>query len=252
VKEPLHSVIAGHAEARIRDGTWTPGSRLPPERELCRLLEVSRSTLRQALADLERRGLITRRQGSGTFVARPRVETDASSYFTFGEALEANGGTVETRVVEVGTLEAGRALAMDLAVAPGEAIMRLERLRLVDGEPLVLETAHLPLAPFPGLPDHDFAARSLYAVLREDYGREVAAATETLEPVMPGPREAALLGTRPDTPALLVRRITRDVQGAVLEQASALLRGDRARFLLTRRVPHDGAAVPWPAYGTGS
>jgi GntR family transcriptional regulator len=246
VRAPLHVAIASRAEARISDGTWAPGSRLPPERELCRVLDVSRSTLRQALGDLERRGLITRRQGRGTFVARPRVEADATSYFTLGAALQASGGTLRTQVIALGGAEADESLAAELDVAPGAPVMRLERLRLLDGEPIVLETAHLPLEPFPGLLGHDFAGRSLYEVLARDYGRTVASASETLEPVLPNAREAALLGTARTVPALLVRRITRDTGGSVIEQASALLRGDRSRFLLTRRVAHAPEPGRWP------
>jgi NAD(P)-dependent dehydrogenase (short-subunit alcohol dehydrogenase family) len=76
VREPLHAIIAGRAEARIRAGEWAPGDRLPPERELCRDLGVSRATLRQALGELEQRGLVTRHQGRGTFVAQPRPQAE--------------------------------------------------------------------------------------------------------------------------------------------------------------------------------
>ena len=73
MREPLHAAIAGRVEAQIRAGEWAPGDRLPPERTLCRELEVSRTTLRQALGVLERRGLVTRQQGRGTFVANARA-----------------------------------------------------------------------------------------------------------------------------------------------------------------------------------
>ena len=76
MREPLHAIIAGRAEARIRAGEWAPGDRLPPERELCRDLGVSRATLRQALGELEQRGLVTRHQGRGTFVAPPRPQAE--------------------------------------------------------------------------------------------------------------------------------------------------------------------------------
>jgi DNA-binding GntR family transcriptional regulator len=91
VKEPLHAIIAKRAEALIRSGAWAHGTRLPPERELCELLSVSRTSLRQALADLEERGLITRHQGRGTYVTRPRVDADASGYFSIGDALRSRG-----------------------------------------------------------------------------------------------------------------------------------------------------------------
>jgi GntR family transcriptional regulator len=246
-REPLHSVIASRAETHIRSGEWAPGSRLPPERELCRLLDVSRSTLRLALAELERRGLIARRQGRGTFVAQPRLDADASSYFTLGAALRAGGGSMATRVVTMEVTGAGRATSDALGIEPGDPVMVLERLRAVDGEPLILETAFLPMALFPGLPELDFAHRSLYDILREDFGREVAWATETLEPVVLGTRDATLLGVARGTPALLASRVTRDTSDHVIEQAQALLRGDRSRFLLTRRVPHGSGEMSWPA-----
>jgi GntR family transcriptional regulator len=236
VKEPLYSVIANRAETRIRSGEWAEGTRLPPERDLCRELDVSRSTLRQALAELEQRELITRHQGRGTFVARPRVPTPLSGFFSISEALRARGVAVTTRVVGVATVEASRQLAEDLAILPGDPVVQVERLRIVDGEPLVLESSSLPAHLVPGISDRDLAGRSLYDVLREDYGLRVTDTTETLEPVILTPRESALLAVPRHAPAILTRRITTDADGQVIELAQGLLRGDRSRFLLRRRL----------------
>jgi GntR family transcriptional regulator len=235
-RAPLYSVIADHAETLIRSGDWPVGHRLPPERQLCRELDVSRSTLRQALGELEDRGLVLRRQGRGTFVARPRVQADLTGFFSISEALRARGVSVTTRVITVEVVEASRQLAAELGRLPGDPLVHIERLRHAEGEPLVLESAHLPLELFPGLPEADLAARSLYDVLREDHGRAVAEATETIEPVILTPRECAILGVPRHTPAILTRRITRDRDGVVVEHGQALLRGDRSRFLLVRQV----------------
>jgi GntR family transcriptional regulator len=245
MKEPLYSIIANRAEARIRSGQWAPGSRLPSERELCEILDVSRATLRQALAELEERGLISRHQGRGTFVARPRLQAPLSGFFSISEALRARGMTVLTRVLGVTVVDASRQLSADLACLPGDALVRLERLRLVDDEPLVLETSHLPEALFPGLVDADFVTRSLYDILREDYGHAVSDATEMLEPVITTARESALLGIPGQTPALLTRRVTSDTNGSIVELGQALLRGDRSRFLLQRHVRE-----PWATHVT--
>ncbi len=236
VRTPLYSLIADRAETRIRSGAWAPGTRLPPERELCRELEVSRATLRQALDELEERGLITRHQGRGTFVTRPRLPTSLSGFFSIREALIARGATVVTRVLCTEVMEASRHLATDLALLPGDPVLHLERLRLVDGEPIVLESAWLPLALFPGLESADLATRSLYDVLREDFGRSVAVAQETIEPVILTPHESVLLEVPRHTPAILTRRVTADRTGALVELSQALLRGDRSRLLLIRRV----------------
>ena len=246
MREPLHSVIASRAEARIRSGEWTPGTRLPPERELCRILDVSRSTLRLALAELEERGLITRHQGRGTFVARRRIEADATSYFTIGAALRAGGRELDTKVVKVETSPASRTIAADLGILPGDPVVHLERLRSLDREPLLLETSNLPVALFPELGRQDLEHRSLYEILHDVYGHEPSAATETLEPVMLTPHEAAQLGVGRHTPALLIRRVSVDTAGTPIEVTQALLRGDRSRFLLQRRLGPD-LPEPWPA-----
>jgi GntR family transcriptional regulator len=152
--------------------------------------------------------------------------------------------TLTSRVLAAGIVEAGRALAGELGVLPGDLLVRLQRLRSVDAEPLTLEDTHLPAAAFPGLETSDFARRSLYDVLAEDYGCVVASAVESLEPVILTPAEASLLGVPRNAPALLVRRVTTDTAGRRVEHAQALLRGDRARLLLQRRVAGIGEATP--------
>jgi len=235
-REPLYSVIASRAEGFIHSGEWGPGTRLPPERDLCRQLDVSRATLRQALAELEERGLITRHQGRGTFVTHDRVTAPLSGTFSLREALAERGGTVVTRVLAQTVVDASRQLAADLGCLPGDRLLHLERLRLVDGEPLVLESSHLPLELFPGLDQVDLGSRSLYQMLREDFGRAVAQARETIEPVILTPAECALLGVPRHTPAILTRRVTTDRDGVIVELGQALLRGDRSRYLLIREV----------------
>jgi GntR family transcriptional regulator len=241
MREPIYSIIASRAEALIRSGEWAPGERLPPERELCRRLDVSRTTLRQALAELEERGLISRHQGRGTFVAHPRVDADLSATFSVGAALRQHDLKLATRVLSVEVVAASRQWASDLGCEPGTSLVRLRRLRMIAADPIALETSYLPLSLFPGLPEADFASRSLYDVLREDYACYVRTATESLEPVVPTSRESALLGVGHNAPALLIRRITVDRSRRPVEVGTALIRGDRCRFLLERRLPEG-----WP------
>ncbi len=253
-KEPLHSIVASRAEARIRSGEWAPGTRLPPERELCRVLDISRATLRQALAELEQRGFITRHQGRGTFVTRPPVAAELGGYFSVVAALRARGLRLSTKVLAVESQAASRQVAVDLACQPGDPVLRLDRLRSVDAEPLMLESTWLPLTRFPRLETMDFGGRSLYEILREDYGCELESALESFEPVVATPREAHLLGVPRRAPALLLRRLALDIAGRPVETTTSLLRGDRSRFLLERHlhgvelgdhaeVPVDGAGL---------
>ena len=234
--EPLYSVIASQMEELIAAGQWHEGDRLPPERQLCGDFGVSRATLRQALGELEERGLITRHQGRGTFVSGPRVQLPIVGVFSIRDAMEAHGMTMTTRVLRVETIEASRQLAADLACLPGEAVIHIERLRIGDGEPMVLDSAHLRAELFPGLERVDFTERSLYEVLESDYGRAVTEARETLEPVILTPRECELLEVPSHTTALLTRRITSDANGVVVALGHVLLRGDRSRYIYKRTV----------------
>ncbi|MEA2026106.1 MAG: GntR family transcriptional regulator, partial [Chloroflexota bacterium] len=125
--EPLYSIVAGRAEALIASGVWKEGDRLPPERELCRDFDVSRSTLRQALGELEQRGFISRHQGRGTFVTRPRVQLPIIGVFSIRDAMEAHGMAMTTRVLKVEVIEASRQLASDLTCLPGDELVYIER-----------------------------------------------------------------------------------------------------------------------------
>jgi GntR family transcriptional regulator len=249
VKEPLHAIIAKRAEDQIRSGAWAHGTKLPPERELCELLSVSRTSLRQALADLEDRGLITRHQGRGTYVTRPRVDADASGYFSIGDALRSRGMNLSVAVIEQVVVRATERLADDLKVDVDSPLLKLQRLRSADGEPIVLEVSYLPLDLMPGLEAADFEHRSLYRVVWEDHGRYVETASETLEPIILTAREAALLSVARGSPALLFRRTTRDRSGAIVEVGEGLLRGDRSRFLIERSVREGWATEADPANG---
>lgn len=252
--EPLYSIVATRAEELIASGEWQAGERLPPERRLCREFDVSRSTLRQALAELEERGLITRRQGRGTFVSHPWVQLPIAGVFSIRAAMEARGIVMKTRVIGVEIVEASRQMASDLGCLPGDPVVHIERLRSADGEPMVLDGAHLRAESFPGLEDADLERRSLYDILRDDHGCMVAAATETLEPVILTPREGQLLGVGHPTPALLTRRVTTDTSGATVAIEQALLRGDRSRYLYTRTVDAPAAQGPvgGPRVGGGA
>ena len=233
---PLYTAIADAIEGRIRCGEWSVGTRLPAERTFCEQLDVSRTTLRDALDDLEQRGLISRHQGRGTFVARPPTRADLGSYFSIGAALASQGKVLTSEVLQFDEHEASRQTANELALLPGASVARLNRVRSVDGEPLYLETTWLSLERFPGLLAHDPRTHSLYEILRTSYGCHVVAAVAEMIPVILTPAESALLGVHRNLPALSLHRVTRDGDERPVEVSEALLRGDRARFVQHLRV----------------
>jgi DNA-binding GntR family transcriptional regulator len=222
----------GVADA-IRRGGYGAGGRLPPERELAERLDVSRSTLRLALHDLERAGVVVRRpgRGGGTFVATPKVERDLGSFAGLGEYIRRQGLVAGARVISVLLAPAEPAVAGALRLGDGEPVVAITRVRLADGEPIALERSRFAAERFPGLAEQALGG-SLYDLLREEYGETPERAVERIEPVAAGEETAGLLDVPYGTPLLAVERVAYNPAGEPIEYATDLFRGDRTRVVV--------------------
>lgn len=206
-----------------------PGTPVAPERTLSERFNVSRTTVRQALHDLAVEGRIVRRQGRGTFVAPPKV-TQPMQLSSYTRTMAAQGRRPGSHIVDIAVIDAEPEVADQLGVAAGSAVVRVERLRYADDEPMAVETVYLDHARFPDVGAELTANASLYAFLEERYGVVPAGADETIETVLAPPAAARLLGTDAATPMLLLTRSTRDSSGRPVEYVRSLYRGDRFRF----------------------
>lgn len=211
-----------------------PGSPVPPERELAQLYGTSRTTVRQALAELVVEGRLLRMQGKGTFVAKPKV-AQVLELASYTQRMRAHGLHPDTRVLDIGYVTADEELAGRLGIRPGSRALRIHRLRLADGEPMSVDTSHLPARRFPGLRKQLTQYPSLYETLAHAHGVELGEAEETIETVLAGPHDARLLGVDTGLPLLLLSRHAFDVDGNPVEWAQSLYRGDRYKFVTRLR-----------------
>ena len=212
-----------------------PGTPVPPERTLAEEFDTSRTTVRQALAELVVEGRLERIQGKGTFVAKPKV-AQSLQLTSYTEDMRAQGLEPASRLLEVGYMNADADLADLLRIREGARVLRIERLRLANDEPMAIEATHLSAKRFPGLRRHLTKYSSLYSALSAEYGVHLAQAEETIETALATPREAALLGTDTGLPMLLLSRHSLDEEGEPVEWVRSIYRGDRYKFLarLTR------------------
>jgi GntR family transcriptional regulator len=210
------------------------GSPVPPERELARHYGTSRTTVRQALAELVVEGRLLRMQGKGTFVAKPKV-AQPLELASYTEGMRAHGLHPATRILDIGYVTADEAMAGLLGIKAGGRTLRIHRLRLADGEPMSIDTSHLPARRFPGLRKELERNRSLYETLSSVYEVQLAEAEETIETVLADPHDARLLGVDPGLPLLLLSRHAFDSSGAPVEYAQSWYRGDRYKFVTRLR-----------------
>ena len=239
---PLHHQVYLDLTSALDSGEFSPGDRLPPERELAQRYGCSLITVRRALMELTREQRIERTRGRGTYVLHPRIDRDLVEPLSFNQEMQMRGLDAETRLLAARPESAGVAVATALGLEPGSPTLYLERLRIADGEPLLLEQVHLPAERFPGLLASDLEHNSLYDLLVERYGTRIVRAREALEPVLLRTREAALLDQAPGRPALLVEGIAYAADGRPIEFARSYVRGDRTRYYVERVV----VRARWP------
>lgn len=217
-----------------------PGTPLPPERDLALELGVSRPTLRAAVDELTKIGLLVRQHGRGTFTHAPKVSQALSGTSANAFAVPPAEGTWTSRILEFDTGPAGAPRASRLSVSPAEPLLRVRRLRLVDDEPMAIERIDLPATLVPGLAPTDLETGNFYQLLRSRYEIVVSDAVQTIEPSVTDAEEAELLGVPAFAPVLLFERTTRDSAGRIVEFAHSVYRGDRYR--ITSKLRFDNSS----------
>jgi GntR family transcriptional regulator len=230
---PLHTQIEHWLTEVIGRGELVSGDRLPREADFAVQLGVSRMTLRQALATMESHGTVIRKTGrtGGTFVSEPRIECDLTGLLGFTEQMRRASVRAGARMVSTALVTATPAVANALSLPPGSDVYEVIRVRTARREPLALERAYFPTAPFPGLLDQRLGG-SIYELLRKTYRQSPHTANEVLVPVAALDEEARLLQVAPGTPLLLIERTTFTSAGLAIEYARDLFRPDRVRISL--------------------
>ena len=224
---PLYHQLMQRITADIEKGVYPVGSRIPPEHELEEQYQVSRVTVRRALAELTEKGQLERKQGKGTFVSEPHVQQNLKSLHSFHDACRQNGKTPGTRVVRVTETGADEADLQELNLKEGSRVLEILRVRLADGEPVVLEKNHFSMA-YTYLEEEDLSG-SLYALLRE-YGTEPAQAVHDISMRFADRDEAKLLEIEEGAPLLCLHELVFDQRGRPLHNCTQLIRGDRFVF----------------------
>ncbi len=228
---PLYYQLKCALMNAIESGEWQSGEQLPNESKLAESFGVSKITVRQALKELSDLGYVRREQGRGTFISKPKLGQGPRELTSFSEEMRRHRLTSGSRVVEEVKTQAGLRVAEVLQLRPGEHVFVLKRVRMADGEPMGIQTAHIPAALAPGLLGEDLQT-SLYDLLRTRYGLQPAKARETYLAAAAEPAAAELLGIAAGAPVFAVERVTYLASGQPFEFVESVMRGDRYSIVL--------------------
>jgi GntR family transcriptional regulator len=235
---PKYFQLVNILRHKIEDGEWSPYQTIPSERQMEEMYNISRTTIREAIAILIRQGYLFREQGKGTFVAPQKLQKSMLDLTSFTEDMRARGFEPGQKILSLGRVKPPvkvlQALELPLET---ESLFRTERIRLADGKSIGLQTSYL------SLPNGEDISReelehigSLYTILLEKFNLIPTEAEETIESTLASPEEAALLETAEGSPLLLSARTLWDQNRRPLEYVKILYRGDRYRYVarLTR------------------
>jgi GntR family transcriptional regulator len=232
---PIFRQISDSLRQQIRGGALRAGDAIPSERAYAEQLQVSRMTVRAAIDELVREGLLVRRPGSATVVAPDPIVKNAEGFLSFTEDMRMRGMRASSHLLSADTEIADAAVLGQLGLRAGARVIIIVRLRLADGDPMAIERVHLPQHRFPDLLSHDIEKHSLYELMSQAYSVRPHTCDETIEAIVLSLEDAAALRVPADSPALLARRVTRDVDGNVIEVVKTIYRGDRYRMVFARR-----------------
>jgi GntR family transcriptional regulator len=217
--QPLYLQVEALLMGRIAEGLWPPGTPLPSEMEIGRDLGVSQGTVRKALQALERRRLIERRQGRGTFVAEHTSERALFHFFRVADPW-GRKPVPTSRLLRMGTGPANNDEARRLHLPLETPMMRLLRLRLLEGRPCILEQISLPAALFPHftLPLDRELTDEMYVLYQRRHGVTVMRAEEELRAIAADAWIAEALAGAAGQVLLEIDRVAFDVSGQRVER----------------------------------
>jgi GntR family transcriptional regulator len=231
--QPLYARLRDELRAGILDGRLEAHAKLPSESEMTQAYGVSRITVRQALSDLQKEGLIVRLQGKGAFVSQPRAAQQLNRLEGLAESLAAQGQAVHSKRLSMKAVRAPADVASALALVPRTQVHQLTTLRYLDRQPLSVNVSHF----IPGLGERiariDLSGRDLIDVLERDLRQRVGRADVEIRAEPMPAREAKLLQVKEGVPALRVVRLIRAEDGAPLQTETAVYRADIFSYRLS-------------------
>jgi GntR family transcriptional regulator len=229
--KPLYEQLKDHLEAAILNGKIKPNEQLLPEVKMAEKYCVSVITIRKALNDLARKGLIEKRQGKGTFVSSKKYQRDLNQVISFSEACKIAGTRPGTKLI-TSTIEIpSDAVLKELHLDSGTKTVYIARLRFMDDVPMQIERTYFPLT-FSFLLDEDLEHKSLFKLIQDRSNRTVARSKRVIEIWRASSQEAQQLEVGRNSPLLCVQGTAYDQDDEIVYVGLQLINGERYKLYI--------------------
>jgi GntR family transcriptional regulator len=232
---PLYHQLKEILKSSIAAGVWKANEMIPSENELAASHAVAVGTVKKALAELTREGIILRRQGRGTFVARPDFGRSFFRFFRFDLNQASDGVVPISKVLFVGANQPPTRVREVLRLSKRERVLQIKRLRAFNDLPLMYEDLYLPEKIFAGLDRIDISRELLYPIYDSRFNTPIIWADEFLEPRLATPEVSGHLGITPGDPVIFLERIAYSFKDKPVEFRASFGRGDRFRYHIELR-----------------
>ncbi|PWU23641.1 MAG: GntR family transcriptional regulator [Candidatus Rokuibacteriota bacterium] len=236
---PLYQQLVDILREEIVTGRLEADRRVATEHELMKRFGVSRTTVRETIARLRKEGLISVRQGKGTFVGQGRIEPELSALTGFVEDMQALGLTASAKVLGVRDVKASEHVADNLSVSPGALVTKVTRIRLAESVPVSFEYSFLPLELGRKVAQENLEVSPIFSLFENKYGIALGHARYRIEAAPASGVVARALGIQRGAPLLSIERTTYSTADQPVDFEQMCYRGDRVRYTmrLQRRRP---------------
>jgi GntR family transcriptional regulator len=224
---PLYHQLKELILVRIESGDWPEGTAIPSENELTRNCRVSRATVRRAMELLVHEGYLEKRRGTGTFVRQPKIEEQLPRLKSFTE--EMAGRNARKKVFSAEYVEPPARIQKILKLFPGEKVLYLKRLMIVDEVPIGILYEYVS-GRFGLKVDEDYSG-SLYKIL-ENHDVTLKEADQIIEASTSTEEEISFMGLNGPFSTLLIKRTVYATNGDPVEYVIGVYHGDRYRYQL--------------------
>lgn len=215
---------------RIQSGVYLQDSRIPSETELSKQFAVTRMTVRKALDELKREGVISTERGKGSKVSPAKIEQSLRRFYKFGKEIGDTGIAAESKLIRAGECNLPSEISRVFLNQKDDRFFEIIRIRYYKDIPVSLESSYIPYSAAPGILDENIESVSLVELLEKKFGNRIEKATEYLHPRISDEYESNLLKIHNHTPVFQTERITKTKNGEVVEFRRSIIRGDIVSF----------------------